>query len=156
LAALVGPPASARAETVLGIEPRASLVIADPPRFGPELGLTVGYSPDLYPLLLVPELELDGAIYPGTPLFGIGRVLAGMRVGVTASVEPAAYFHVGYGFADTEGALDHGFAVDAGAALDGRISRTLTVGGTLGYQGLVAGDASAHGLTAGLRIGIWL
>lgn len=150
--------ARARSETVLGIEPRAALVVDDPVRLGPELGLTVGYSPDLYPLLLVPELELDGSVFPGSPLFGVGRVLAGLRLGVTAAVEPSVYVHAGYGFSSSAGpdGVMHGLGLDAGAALDGRLSRELTLGGTFGYQGLVAGDGSAHGLALGLRIGLWL
>jgi hypothetical protein len=154
LGALAAAP-NARAEVVLGIEPRAELVIRDPPRLGPGLSLTLGYSLDLYPLLLAPELELGGSIFPGEDWFGDLRAMAGLRVGFTASVEPSIYLHAGYGFVGADELAAHGFAVDAGATLDGRLSREVTLGGSLGYQGIVAGDASMHGIVLGPHVVFW-
>ena len=151
---------AAAAEVVLGMEPRVELMFRDRPRFGPGLMVTLGYSLDLYPLLLAPEIEVGGSIYPGEGPFGDARVMGGLRVGFTASVEPSIYVHAGYGFVDehpvdAEPANAHGFAVDAGATLDGRLARELTLGGSLGYQGIVAGGSSMHGIVAGIHLGVW-
>jgi len=145
----------AAAEAVVGIEPRAELVIRDKARFGPGLMATLGYSLDLYPLLLAPEIEIGGSIFPGDAWFGDVRAMGGLRVGFTASVEPSIYLHAGYGFVGSEQAMAHGFAVDAGAALDGRLSREVTLGGSLGYQGIVAADSSMHGIVLGAHVGVW-
>ena len=146
---------SAAAEVVVGIEPRAELVIKDGARFGPGLIATLGYSLDLYPLLLAPEIEIGGSIFPGEGWFGDVRAMGGLRVGFTASVEPSIYVHAGYGFVGAKQLAAHGFAVDAGAALDGRLSREVTLGGSLGYQGIVAGDSSMHGIVLGAHVGVW-
>jgi hypothetical protein len=155
LAATLCGARAARAEVVVGIEPRAELVIADPPRFGPGLVTMLGYSLDLYPLLLAPELELGGSIFPGEGWFGDLRAMGGLRVGLTAQVEPSIYVHAGYGFVGSNAALAHGFAIDAGATLDGRLSRELTLGGSLGYQGIVAGGSSIHAIVLGAHVGVW-
>jgi hypothetical protein len=145
----------ARAEVVVGVEPRAELVVRESPRVGPALAAFFGYSLDLYPLLLEPELELNAAIFPGDDWFGSIRAMAGLRAGVTLSVEPSIYVHAGYGLVGSEELVAHGFAIDAGAALDGRLSREVTLGGALGYQGVVAGDSSIHGIVAGLHASFW-
>ena len=153
--AALGVAHDAAAEVVLGIEPRAELMIRDPPRFGPGLSLTLGYSLDLYPLLLAPELELGGSIFPGEDWLGDLRAMAGLRVGFTAAVEPSIYLHAGYGLVGAADLVAHGFAVDAGATLDGRLSREVTLGGSLGYQGIVAGDGSMHGIVLGPHVVFW-
>ena len=155
LGAMLCSATEAQAEVVLGFEPRVELVIADPPRFGPGLITTLGYSLDLYPLLVAPELELGGSIFPGEGWFGDLRAMGGLRVGFTAAVEPSIYLHAGYGFVGSNDAAAHGFAIDAGATLDGRLSRELTLGGSLGYQGIVAGDSSIHGIVLGAHLGVW-
>jgi hypothetical protein len=145
----------ARAEVVIGIEPRAELVVREAPRVGPALATFFGYSLELYPVLLEPELELNAAIFPGDGWFGSIRAMAGLRAGITLSVEPSIYVHAGYGLVGSEEVVAHGFAIDAGAALDGRLSREVTLGGALGYQGVVAGQSSLHGLVAGLHASFW-
>lgn len=52
--------------------------------------------------------------------------------------------------------LEHGAAVDAGLAVDKRLGRDLTLGGAVGYQGLVAGDGSLHALALAFRATFWL
>jgi hypothetical protein len=145
----------AAAEVVVGIEPRAELVIKEGARFGPGLIAMLGYSLDLYPLLLAPEIEIGGSLFPGEAWFADVRAMGGLRVGFTASVEPSIYAHAGYGFVGATDLAAHGFAVDAGAALDGRLSREITLGGSLGYQGILAGDSSMHGIVLGAHVGVW-
>jgi len=159
LGVLLGFDREAAAEVVVGIEPRAELTFRDGPRFGPSLGLSIGYSLDLYPLLLAPEIELGGAIFPGSAWFGALRAMAGLRAGFTASVEPSIFAHVGYGLAGpregSDDSVGHGLGIDAGAALEGRLSRLVTLGAAVSYQGIVAGEESLHGLAAGARLGLW-
>ncbi len=146
----------AAAEVVIGLEGRGEVKFTDPVRGGPSVLASLGYAFDTYPVLVLPEVTASGAIWPADPPFFPGRFGAGIRLGFTAVVEPQIYTHAGYGFIFRKGDVSHGFAVDAGAAVDYRIQREYTIGGTLGYEGLVAGKASAHGVVLGLRFGIWL
>jgi hypothetical protein len=60
---------------------------------------------------------------------------------------------------DAQGAPEAtgGVAIDAGAALDVRPSRDLTLGGHVGYAGLapVGGGDGLHAIAAGARLGLW-
>ncbi len=146
---------AAHAEPVVSIEPRLDFAIPDDPRPGPGLAVGAGYSAELYPLLIMPELVLSGSVHPGDASFGQLRATAGLRAGVTAALEPSIYVHGGYGLLAGLGDASHGFAFDAGLALDKRLERGLTLGGALGYQGH-HGAATLHGLVAAMRIGFWL
>ncbi len=148
--------ASAQAEVTLGAEARAELSsVGGDLRGAPGLRLSAGYALDTYPILVAPELVLDGAPFFPDPIVGAFRAMAGARVGFTAVVEPYVLTHLGYGFLGTDAALVHGFAIDAGLGLDKRLGRHLTIGGALAYQGFV-GDVSAHGGSIGFHVVAWL
>ena len=155
----LGLPTMAQAEPKLEVEPRGELLFGEDVYGreifgGPGLGLTFGYSLDTYPILLMPELTLTGAFYPGE-LAASARATAGFRAGLTTIVEPSVYAHFGYGALLNDVEVGHTFTLDAGLTLDKRLGRSLTLGGSLGYQGFV-GEFSAHGLTLGLHAGFWL
>jgi hypothetical protein len=148
-------PTTGRAEPVVGVEARSELAFSDAPAPAPALGATFGYALDTYPLLLVPELAVSGAWYPTLDDAASLRAMAGARVGLTTLVEPALFVHAGYGA--RLGNVDvHGAAVDAGLAVDKRLGRDLTLGGAIGYQGLVAGAGSLHAVALAFRATFWL
>lgn len=149
---------SADAEVAIGLEARGEVKATDAGtvRGGPSVLASIGYAFDTYPVLVLPEVVATGAVWPDDKPFFPGRAVAGIRLGFTTVVEPQIYTHVGYGFLFHRGDVSHGFAVDAGFGLDYRIQREITIGGTLGYEGLVAGNASAHGGVLGVRLGFWL
>ena len=156
-------PTTGRTEPVVGVEARSELAFADVPAPAPALGATFGYALDTYPLLLVPELAVSGAWYPTLDGAASLRAMAGARVGLTTLVEPALFVHAGYGArlgnVDGNGNVDvdvHGAAVDAGLAVDKRLGRDLTLGGAVGYQGLVAGAGSLHAVALAFRATFWL
>lgn len=157
--AAIATPLGARAEPKIEIEPRGELMFGDD-AFGreifggPGLAFLFGYALDTYPALLMPELMIAGAFYPGE-LAGSARVAAGFRAGFTTIVEPSIYTHLGYGVVPNELEVGHAFTIDAGLTLDKRLSREVTLGGSLGYQGFVY-ERSFHGLTAGFHVGFWL
>ncbi len=148
----------AKAEVVVGVEGRGEVKRTDSGdiRGGPSILASIGYAFDTYPVLVLPEAAVSGAVWPADRPFFPGRAVAGIRFGFTTVVEPQIYTHAGYGFIVHRGDISHGFAVDAGFGLDYRIQREITIGGTAGYEGLVAGKASAHGGTFGVRVGFWL
>ena len=148
--------ASARAEPTIEVETRGELAFGDEVLPAPGLEATFGWALDTYPLLLVPEVALSGTWHPTIGQAGVVRALAGGRVGLTTLVEPAIYVHGGYGAWIAGEGVVHGGAIDAGLAVDKRLSRDLTLGGALGYQGLFAGRSTLHGLAAGFHIGFWL
>lgn len=148
----------AHAEAVVGLEARGEVKATESSsvRGGPSILAGIGYSFDTYPVLVLPEVVATGAVWPDDKPFFPVRAVAGVRLGFTTVVEPQIYTHVGYGFIVHRGDISHGFAVDAGFGLDYRLQREITIGGTLGYEGLVAGAASAHGGVLGVRLGFWL
>jgi hypothetical protein len=150
--------ADARAEVAVGLEGRGEVKARESGdvRGGPSILASIGYAFDTYPVLVLPEVAATGAVWPDDkPWFPV-RAVAGIRLGFTTVVEPQIYTHVGYGFIVHRGDISHGLALDAGFGLDYRIQREITIGGTLGYEGLVAGNASAHGGVLGVRVGFWL
>ncbi len=152
-------PSSAFAEPKIEIEPRGELMFGEDVFGrevfgGPGLAVTFGYGLDTYPVLLMPEVVIGGAFYPGE-LIGSARATAGFRAGFTTIVEPSIYAHVGYGVVPSEVDVGHAFTVDAGLTLDKRLSREFTLGGSLGYQGFVY-ERPMHGLTLGFHLGFWL
>lgn len=155
---VVGFAKDANAEVVIGVEARGEVKKSDagPIRGGPSVLASIGYAFDTYPILVLPEAAVSAAVWPADKPFFPGRVVGGIRFGFTAVVEPQIYTHAGYGFIFHRGDISHGFALDAGLGLDYRIQREITIGGVAGYEGLFAGDASAHGGTFGVRVGFWL
>jgi hypothetical protein len=122
---------------------------------GASLGASLGYDLELEPLVLVPELTAGYALYTSEDSYsGLKkngsaiRALAGMRVGWALGVEPSVFARAGYGNVTVSipyGAHDssfyavaHGFALQAGAAVDYRLSRRVTVGGEVFYDQLSA------------------
>ncbi len=150
--------AEARAEVAVGLEARGEVKALESGtvRGGPSVLASIGYAFDTYPVLVLPEVVATGAVWPDDKPWFPGRAVAGIRLGFTTVVEPQIYTHVGYGFLFHRGDVSHGLALDAGFGLDYRIQREITIGGTLGYEGLVAGNASAHGGVLGVRVGFWL
>lgn len=164
LAAVVGSLALVRAgvasaEPKIELEPRGEVMFGSdafsrPVFAGPGLAATFGYAFDTYPFLVMPELSLTGAFYP-PEIAASARAVLGFRFGITAFIEPSVYAHAGYAALPSRRDLDHAFTVDAGLSLDKRLERSLTLGGSLGYQGFVS-EHSAHGLAGGLHVGFWL
>ncbi len=183
LVAWLGVPAEAGAEPYLVVEPDAWLLFTQSTtsaRTNTQPGGVVnavgGLGLDYDPLLVGPQLALTGGIanaylLPETggtdPLFdltpdptAILRVTAGGSIGVAGPVEVAIFARGGIGYmASLEGdGSTAGLAIDAGATLDYRVDRDFTVGGQLGYAGLVATAdpiRSMHAITVGPRFGFW-
>ena len=148
----------ASAEPVLGVDAHGALAFKNGVR--PAVGGTVfaGYSLDLEPVLVEPELAVGLEGYPGQSVLAF-RGMGGVRVGFTGPVEPSLFLHLGYGFtkpftAGVTSSLSSAFAIDSGVSVDYRAERWLTVGGTLGYEGLIGHD-SLHGIFLGPRVAFW-
>lgn len=148
-------PEEARAEVAIELEPRASFIVPDSAYPGVGLATTAGLSLDLEPVLVMPEIEVAGDGFPSLEA-GTFRAMGGVRVGLTAVVVPAVFLHVGYGFLGKSGIYAHAFSLDTGFSLDYRLSRLVTIGGTLGYETLVNGDGAVHGGFIGPRLSFWI
>jgi len=167
-AALLLAPAVARAEVTPSVGAAGALMVDDGVTDSVSGGFGVkgfiGYSPELYPLLLVPELGVSQHFFGD--LYGrrTTRLLGGVRLGVTAAVEPSLSLHLGYGFSDGQDGdaiLDrNGFTYDVAAGVDWRLERWFTIGPRLTYCGLIAqtgsGAEGAHWLDLGLNATFWL
>ncbi|MFO0546831.1 MAG: hypothetical protein U0271_00520 [Polyangiaceae bacterium] len=150
---------AALAEWRVGFEPKAEFLFGDDFLAGPGFSFDLGYSLDTYPVLIVPEVELSAAVFPMSNLVVGARGTAGIRVGLTLEVEPSVYLHVGYGLLDepdrSRRNLSNNFTIDTGVSLDKRIDRSITLGGSLGYEGFI-GESSEHGFTGSVHLGLWL
>lgn len=164
VALLCGVSSEARADqAVFSVEARGEVMAGEKRVFGgPGVGAELGYAFDVHPVVYVmPEVSVTGAVYLPSPVTGGFRGTGGVQVGVTAEVQPSAYFHVGYGgFADKAGKLGpkdlaHSFTLDAGLSIDKLVERSFSVGGSIGYQGFL-GDVNAHGVAFGFHVGFWL
>lgn len=146
------------AEPYVVVAPEALIAFAGDPYVGIGGSGTFGWGLDLEPLIVAPELSLSAHVVPAAGTASLLRALAGARVGLAAAVEPSVYARIGAGMTDAEGApaAAGGVAIDAGAALDLRLSRDVTVGGHLGYAGLASlGDGDGlHALAIGARLGL--
>lgn len=147
----------AHAEVKVGVEVRGELMrrFNVQPYGGPGLALDVGYSFETYPIMVIPELVLEGAFYAPEIYTGSFRALGGLRVGAALEVEPTIYVRGGYLGIFGRDVPDHGGVFEAGASIDKRLERSLTIGGSLGYQGFFA-PRWAHGMAAGFHVGFWL
>ena len=158
LASMWVSPNEASAEPVIGVDAHGALAFKSGVR--PAVGGTVygGYSLDLEPVLLEPEIAIGLEGYPGDSVLAF-RGMGGIRAGFTGPVEPSLFLHLGYGFTKPFGAVGgsivSAFALDTGVSVDYRPARWLTVGGTLGYEGLI-GKESLHGIFLGPRIAFWI
>jgi hypothetical protein len=148
----------ARAEPVLGLDAHGALAFKSGVK--PAVGGTVlgGYNLDLEPILLQPELAVGVEGYPGDGFLAF-RGMGGIRAGFAGPVEPTLFLHLGYGFlkglhSGPFSTIMHAFAIDTGISVDYRPTRSFTVGGTLGYEGLVGKD-SLHGIYLGPRVAFW-
>ena len=170
VAALLAVPAAAHAEGEITFEPRASLLVPgnmiphlpDKVYGGAGIAVNAGLSLDLEPIIVEPELSLVGDGFP-TLHGGTFRAMAGIRAGIAAAVEPSIFLHAGYGFIGDNAlggsagpAFNHGFSLDTGATVDYRLSRKLTLGGSLGYELLANGKGAVHGAFIGPRLSIWI
>lgn len=158
VAAWVGLEQTASAEVKIGIEARGELMrrFNVTPYGGPALAVDVGYSiDDLYPLMVIPEICVAGAFYAPEIYTGSFRATSGVRIGAALVVEPSIYVRGGYLGIFGRSTPDHGGTVEAGASLDKRLDRSLTIGGSIGYQGFFA-PRWAHGMAAGFHVGFWL
>lgn len=149
---------AARAEPVLAVDAHGALAFKSGVR--PAVGGTVigGYNLDLEPILLQPELAVGLEGYPGESTLAF-RGMAGIRAGFAGPVEPTLFVHLGYGFtkpflAGVTTGIVSAFALDAGVSVDYRPRKWITVGGTLGYEGLISHD-SLHGIFLGPRVAFW-
>ncbi|NUP13689.1 MAG: hypothetical protein HOW73_47240 [Polyangiaceae bacterium] len=156
-AAWIALEGTAHAEVKLGVELRGEYMR----RFnkisygGPGLAVDFGYSFDTYPIIIIPEIAVEGAFYAPQTYSGSFRALGGIRVGAALEVEPTLYARGGYvGIFGLEPA-DHGGTLEVGASLDKRLERSVTIGGSIGYQGFFV-PRWAHGLSAGFHVGFWL
>ena len=145
---------AASAEVTYGIEVRGEVAFTDPVRGGPTGAMSIGYAADTYPLLIVPEVVVSAGVWPDEVPVIPFRAMAGARFGLTTVVEPAVFLHLGYGFLARDEDLTHGFAIESGVSVDGRIRREVTLGGALGYQGFVS-ELPAHGMFAAFRFAVW-
>lgn len=159
---LLALPAVAHAEQEIAIEPRGSFaMVKGDPQGGVGSAVDLGLSLDLEPIVVQPELRLVGEAYPGLP-GGALAIMAGVRAGIAWKFEPSIFVHVGWGFVgnaasrDADVFTESGCVIDAGLSADYRVKRWLTVGGSLGYQGVVNGDDAIHGVFAGPRLGFWI
>lgn len=156
-ATLVAAPAAA--EPYVVVAPEALIAFAGDPYVGLGGSGTFGWGLDLEPLIVAPELSLSAHVVPAAGTASLLRATGGGRVGLAAVVEPSVYARVGAGMTEAEGApaAAGGVAIDAGAALDLRLSRDVTVGGHLGYAGLASvGDGDGlHAIALGARLGLW-
>lgn len=165
-AAVASLAGAARAEVTLTAEPQAGIVVPNDAEGFLGGAARLGYAFDsLYPILVAPELSLEGHAITTDPVVGTFRAVGGVRVGILASVEPSVYVHAGYGgvgvsFAPALGANGlsswaSNFTLDAGAALDFRLERWITLGVAAGYVGFF-GDSSLHGAVLGPHVTFWL
>jgi hypothetical protein len=157
LAACAWLEADASAEVKLGIEPRAEVMFRGDGdvHAGPGLQLDVGYAFDTFPIIVVPELAIAGALYAPGPLEGSFRTTAGIRVGASLEVEPSVYVRGGYCLMVGRSEPDHAGTLEAGLSLDKRFQREITFGGSVGYQGIYYKD-SLNGVVGGVHVGFWL
>lgn len=151
------PVRPAAAEWKLGAEARGEVMCCflRRPFGGGGIEADLGYSLDTYPILIVPEIALAGAAYAPEPVTGSFRAMAGMRVGITLEVEPSLYLRGGYAGMFGRSVSEHGGTFEGGLSVDKRLEREITVGGSLGYQGFFI-DRPAHGVHAGIHVGLWL
>lgn len=176
-------PSAAHAEPYFVAAPEGWLVFTEPATGGPtevQLGGVAsaigGLGLDFDPLLVGPQLALSGGVVlahllPETggvdPLFdqtadpsALLRVTAGGSIGIAGPVEVSIFARGGIGYlASLEGdGSTAGLAIDAGASVDYRVDRDFTIGGQLGYAGLVATAdpiRPLHAVTLGPRFGFW-
>lgn len=154
--AAAGWATAARAEQELAIEPRGSFVTVDgDPYPGVGAAFDVGFSMDLEPIVLQPELRFVGEGYPSLP-GGSFRAMAGVRAGIAWKFEPSIFTHLGYGFVGNSDFTSPGWAFDAGFTADYRLKRWITIGGSVGYELIGADDDVLHGVFAGPRLGLWI
>lgn len=136
--------------------------------FGGLGSIGFGYNLEMDPLLLVPEIYGSFGAFGGGMAGLLTRVLAGMRVGYAGPIEPSAFLRLGYGWTgamwsdrgDTLQDWD-GFHLQAGAAVEGRIDRSFTIGGHAYYDlgALWYGGGNTdefHGVGLGITACFWL
>jgi hypothetical protein len=149
---------NASAEPVIGVDGHGALAFKSGVHPGAGGTIYAGYSLDLEPVLVEPELAVGLEGYPGDSTLAF-RGMGGVRVGFTGPVEPSLFVHLGYGFlkpfTGISTSLVNAFAIDSGVSVDYRPKRWLTIGGTVGYEGLI-GSASLHGIFLGPRIAFWI
>lgn len=159
VAAILLGAGAAAAEPYVVVAPEALIAFVGDPYVGVGGSGTLGWGLDLEPLIVAPELSLSAHVVPAAGTASLLRATGGARVGLAAVVEPSVYARVGAGMTDAEGApaAAGGVAIDAGAALDLRLTRDVTVGGHLGYAGLasVSDGDGLHALVLGARLGLW-
>lgn len=170
--AWLAAPTEARAEPYLVVEPDAWLLFTQPAIGSPtetQLGGVVnavgGLGLDYDPLLVGPQLALTGGIANAHLLYETGgaavfRLTAGGSIGIAGPVEVGIFARGGIGYmASLEGdGSTAGLAIDAGATVDYRVDRDFTVGGQLGYAGLIATEDPInpmHAIALGPRFGFW-
>jgi hypothetical protein len=157
------PPTDAHAEWVARPLIDGLVVIDDKAVAGGALGGAVfGYNAELEPILVVPEVAAGFGGFGGEVDGWLARALAGVRAGITASVEPSVFVHLGYGYGSVTRVGvrhgEHGFALRTGLALDYRIKRWLTLGGELVYDVMLfdeAGVKALHAAGGGVNVAFW-
>jgi hypothetical protein len=153
----------ARAEVALSAEAQVGFLVPNDVAFVVGGAARAGYAFDsLYPILVMPELSLDAQLISSGIAEPAIRATGGARFGILAVVEPSIYVHAGYGGLQTnpfsvgpDGDWISAFTLDAGAALDYRIARWITLGGSLGYLGYFTENAM-HGGILGVHATFWL
>ena len=81
---------TASADVKLGVELRGEFMrrFNVKPYGGPGLAVDLGFSFDTYPILVIPEICVEGAFYAPEIYTGSSRAVGGMRVGAALEVEP--------------------------------------------------------------------
>ena len=162
-AAVLATSADTAAEPILQPSVAGQVVIADSAvAAGGTATLLAGYNTENDPILIVPHVAVAGGYYGGDFSGGLFRGLAGMKFGVSLSVEPSLITRGGYGFyqlgvagAET---LVHGAAFQSGPALDYRVDRDISLGGTLLYDLFIDADTgnTVHAVLLGFSVGFGL
>lgn len=149
---------AASAEWTIGVEPRAEIVS----RFGrqtyggPALALSVGYSvEDYYPVMIIPELVLVSSFYAPEPFTGSFRPMLGVRAGIAGPVEVTGFVRMGYAGVYGRAIPEHSGTFEPGLIIEKRLERSLTIGGSVGYQ-VFFPKYVTHGAHVGFHLGFWL
>jgi hypothetical protein len=124
---------------------------------------SAGYNLEYEPLLVMPELVASFGGFGGDFTAFTARLLAGVRGGVTAVVEPALFLRGGFGHATITGAGGRGLnggTIQTGLGLDYRSGRDLTFGGEVAYDAFLfsAGGQveTIHTVLVGGTVAFWL
>ena len=124
---------------------------------GPGLRLEGGYAINLHPVFIAPQLVVDvNGLFGDFTALDL-HVMGGCKVGADLpGLSPFGFADLGYGLfrASQLGQVAHGVSFDVGGGVDHHLTSHLTIGGLLGYRGVVypSDHFSSHGVELAGRI----